>query len=442
MQSAPLDEPLAEPGSLRGVQVRLIRGGEKETWNRLMREHHYLGFQGWVGESLRYVAEWQGRWVALVGWCAAALKCSARDRWIGWPEALQRQRLALVANNARFLILPGPKVANLASRILGLTLKRLSADWQQMHGHPVWLAESFVDPERFAGTCYRAAGWIEVGRTQGFGRRAAGYVAHGTPKAVWLRPLVRQAAERLRSPVLEPPLAGGKTMNVKLSAPKAEQLIQVLLRLPESRMRRGIRHDQTAVLALAICAVLGGARSYVAIAEWVHRCDQNQLGRLGCRRDPQTWRYRAPSEPTIRRILQRIDAEAVDLALTDWLRSLCPSQPGAIAIDGKTLRGARGKDGQQVHLLSAVLHGERIVIAQRKVSDKSNEIPEAPVLLARLPLAGTVVTADALHTQKKLARWLVEVKKADYCLTVKDNQPRLRKEIAELFELESFSPGA
>jgi hypothetical protein len=441
VRSARLDEP-TEPENLREVQVRLIRGGEKETWNRLMGEHHYLGFQGWVGESLRYVAEWQDRWVALVGWCAAALKCSARDRWIGWPEALQRQRLALVANNARFLILPGPRVANLASRILGLTLKRLSADWQQVHGHPVWLAESFVDPERFAGTCYRAAGWIEVGRTQGFGRRSTGYVAHGTPKAVWLRPLVRQAAERLRSPVLEPPLAGGKTMNVKLSAPKAEELIQVLLRLPESRMRRGIRHDQTAVLALAVCAVLGGARSYVAIAEWAQRCDQNQLRRLGCRRDPHTRRYRAPSEPTIRRILQRIDAEAVDRALTDWLRSLAPSQSGVIAMDGKTLRGARNRKGQQVHLLSAVLQGEGIVIAQRKIGDKSNEIPEAPALLAPLPLAGAVVTADALHTQKNLARWLVEEKKADYCLTVKDNQPTLRQEIAELLESEAFSPGA
>lgn len=432
---------MAEPVSLRAVQVRLIRGVEKETWNRLMREHHYLGFQGWVGESLRYVAEWQGGWVALVGWCAAALKCSARDRWIGWPEVLQRQRLALVANNARFLILPGPRVTNLASRVLGLTLQRLSSDWQQVHGHPVWLAESFVDPQRFAGTCYRAAGWIEVGRTQGFGRRSAGYVAHGEPKAVWLRPLVRHAAERLRSPVLSPPLAGGKTMTVKLSAPKAEELIQVLLSLPECRMRRGIRHDQTAVLALAICAVLGGARSYVAIAEWAERCDQNQLRRVGCRRDPSTRHYQAPSEPTIRRILQRIDAEAVDRALTDWLRSLCPSQPGAIAIDGKTLRGARDKEGQQVHLLSAVLHGERVVIAQRKVSDKSNEIPEAPVLLAHLPLAGSVVTADAMHTQKKLAQWLVEDKQADYCLTVKDNQPTLKQEIAELFESESFPPG-
>ncbi|HEV7505660.1 MAG TPA: Druantia anti-phage system protein DruA [Thermoanaerobaculia bacterium] len=83
---APNQEIRARTSSLRTVQVRLLYRGEKPTWNRLMREHHYLGFQGWVGESLRYVAEWEGRWVALVGWCAAALKCGARDRWIGWPE--------------------------------------------------------------------------------------------------------------------------------------------------------------------------------------------------------------------------------------------------------------------------------------------------------------------------------------------------------------------
>lgn len=406
-----------------------------------MREHHYLGFQGWVGESLRYVADWQGRWVALVGWCSAALKCSARDRWIGWPEALQRQRLALVANNARFLILPGPRVSNLASRVLGLTLRRLSADWQQVHGHPVWLAESFIDPQRFSGTCYRAAGWIKVGQTQGFGRRATGYVAHGEPKTVWLRPLARRAAERLRSPVPEAPLWGGKMVNVKLAQPKAEELLKVLLRVPDCRMRRGIRHDQTALLGLAICAVLGGARSFVAIAEWAHRCSQNQLRRLGFRRNARSGRYQAPSEPTIRRILQGIDAEQVDRVVSEWLWSLCPSPPEAVALDGKTLRGARRGEGHQVHLLSAILHGEGVVVAQREVSDKSNEIPEATVLLAPLPLAGTVVTADALHTQKKLARFLVEKKKADYCLTVKSNQPTLKREIAELFESESFPPG-
>jgi hypothetical protein len=407
-----------------------------------MREHHYLGFRGWVGEALRYVAEWQGRWIALVGWCAAALKCGARDRWIGWPVALQRQRLSLVANNARFLILPGPRVANLASRVLGLTLRRLSSDWQQVHGHPVWLAESFIDPQRFTGTCYRAAGWLEVGQTQGYRRRATGYVAHGEPKTVWLRPLVRRAAELLRSPVLEPPMLGGKMVNVQLAQPKEEELLQVLLRVPESRMRRGIRHDQTAVLALAICAVLGGARSYVAIAEWARRCGQNQLRRLGLRRNARSGRYQAPSEPTIRRILQRVDAEQVDRVVSDWLVRLGPSNPQAVALDGKTLRGSRKGEGHQVHLLSAVLHGEGIVVAQRQISDKSNEIPEAPVLLEPLPLAGTVVTADALHTQTELARFLVAEKKADYCLTVKDNQPTLKREIAELFESESFPPGA
>jgi len=436
------DHELCTRSTLRTVQVRLIRPGEKQLWNQLMREHHYLGFQGWVGESLRYVAEWQGDWVALVGWCAAALKCGARDRWIGWPEILQRQRLALIANNARFLILPGPRVANLASRVLGLTLKRLSCDWQTVHGHPVWLAESFIDPQRFTGTCYRAAGWIEVGKTRGYGRRAGGYRAHGEPKTVWVRPLVADAAERLRSPLRVPPLLGGKPMDFKPSKSQAAELIRILMSLPDCRKRRGIRHDQTAILAVAICAVLSGARSFLAIAQWARRCEQNHLRRLGFRRNGRSGRYQPPSEATIRRVLNGIDAEQVDRALTGWVRSLGLSQPQAIAFDGKTLRGARGPEGQAVHLLSAVLHGQGLVVAQREVSGKTNEIPEAPELLAPLDLKGTVVTADALHTQKEFARYVVEQKKADYVLTVKDNQPKLKRDIAELFDAESFPPGA
>jgi len=407
-----------------------------------MREHHYLSFQGWVGESLRYVAEWEGDWVALVGWCAAALKCGARDRWIGWPEVLRHRRLALIANNARFLILPGPRVANLASRVLGLTLKRLSCDWQQVHGHPLWLAESFVDPQRFSGTCYRAAGWMKVGQTRGYGRRADGYRAHGEPKTVWVRPLVAEAAERLRNPLLVAPLAGGKPMDFKPSQHQAAELLRTLMRLPDRRKRRGIRHDQTAILALAICAVLSGARSFLAMAQWAQRCEQNHLRCLGFRRNARSGRYQPPSEPTIRRVLSGIDAQQVDEALTGWVRSLGPSCPGAIALDGKTLRGARGPAGQAVHLLSAVLHGQGLVVAQREVSGKSNEIPEAPALLAPLDLEGSVVTADALHTQKALARFVVEGKKADYVLTVKDNQPSLKQEIAEWFASESFPPGA
>jgi hypothetical protein len=426
---------------LRCVVVRLLRPAERSAWNRLMRDHHYLGFRGFVGESLLYVAERQGEWVGLLGWCAAALKCQARDRWIGWPEMVQWQHLPLVVNNARFLLLPGERIANLASRVLALNLRRLSRDWQAAHGHPVWLAETFVDPRRFSGTCYRAAGWLEVGTTQGYGRRAGRYEAHGEPKTVWVRPLVRNAAQRLCTLGGEP-MAKAPAKPLKLSRSKAEELLRILMSLPDCRKRRGRRHDLTSLLAISICAVLCGARSYVAIAEWAARCSQNLLKRLGCRRSRLSKLYKPPSEPTLRRVLQSIDAEQVDRALTGWLRRLGGVEGQAVAIDGKTLRGAQRADGGQVHLLSAILHGCGVTLGQCEVDAKSNEIPAAPVLLSPLDLTGMTVTADALHTQRELARLLVTDKGADYCFTVKDNQPTLKQDIAELFEPVAFPPSA
>ncbi len=220
---------------------------------------------------------------------------------------------------------------------------------------------------------------------------------------------------------------------MKLSRSKADKLLRILMSLPDSRHRRGRRHDQASVLAVAICAVLCGASSYVAIAEWAQRCRQNFLKRLGCRKDPSSKRYTPPSEPTIRRVLQGIDAEKVDQALSGWVLSLVGAQSGgALAIDGKTLRGARRSSGGQVHLLSAMLHGTGVILGQCEVEEKSNEIPAAPQLLDRIELAGITVTADALHTHRELADFLVR-KGADYVLTVKDNQPTLKQDIAELF---------
>jgi len=404
-----------------------------------MREHHYLGLRSFVGESLRYVAEWQGRWVALLGWCSAALKCQARDRFIGWPEVMKWQRLGLVVNNARFLILPGERVVNLASRVLSLNLKRLSGDWELAYGHPIFLVETFVDPRRFSGTCYRAAGWVEVGRTRGYGRRAGRYEAHGEPKTVWVRPLVRQAAQRLCTLGGGEPMTKSEAKPMRLSRAKADELLRILMSLPDCRHRRGRRHDQASILAVAICAVLCGARSYVAIAEWAGRCSQNFLRRLWCRKDPRSKCYTAPSEATIRRVLQGIDAEQVDRALSDWLQHLEGGQGEAVAIDGKTLRGARRQSGGQVHLLSAMLHGTGVILGQCEVEEKSNEIPAAPQLLDRIELGGVTVTADALHTQRELADFLVQ-KGADYVFTVKDNQPTLKQDISELFGSAAFPP--
>jgi len=226
---------------------------------------------------------------------------------------------------------------------------------------------------------------------------------------------------------------------MKLGRSKADELLRILMSLPDCRHRRGRRHDQVSILAVAICAVLCGACSYVAIAEWGQRCRQNFLKRLGCRKDPHRKSYTAPSEPTIRRVLQSIDIEQVDRALSGWLQRLGGGQGEAVAIDGKTLRGARRDSGGQVHLLSAMLHGTGVILGQCEVDEKSNEIPAAPQLLERFDLAGMTVTADALHTQRELADFLVN-QGADYVFTVKDNQPTLKRDIAELFGSDAFPP--
>jgi len=193
MNEATIETKSSQDNPLDQVIVRPIHFNERSRWKTLMANHHYLGFKSLVGESLRYVAEIQSQWVALLGWSAAALQCHPRDIWIGWPSILRWQRLSLVVNNARFLILPEIHIPNLASKILSLNLKRLSKDWEHIYGHPLVLAETFVDSQRFRGLCYQAANWMYLGQTQGFGKSAKGYFYHGQSKAVFVRPLNQRA---------------------------------------------------------------------------------------------------------------------------------------------------------------------------------------------------------------------------------------------------------
>ena len=164
---------------LRAVTVRPIWGArEHRRWDRMVEEHHYLPFHGVIGKGLRHVAVHGESWLALIGWQPGAFKLAAHDRWIGWSAPQQFRRLHLIANNSRFVILTPERVPNLASRVLGLSLRRLSADFQAVHGYPALLAEAFVDVSRFAGTCYRASNWrrrgAEPGRDTGeLERRAA-----------------------------------------------------------------------------------------------------------------------------------------------------------------------------------------------------------------------------------------------------------------------------
>ncbi|WP_435211359.1 ISAs1 family transposase [Streptomyces sp. bgisy034] len=222
-------------------------------------------------------------------------------------------------------------------------------------------------------------------------------------------------------------------------------LLDRLRRLPDPRRLRGRRHPLSYVLALAACAVLAGAKSLTAIAEWAADAPDQLLLHCGAAlRDPDR-PYRAPSETTVRRVLQRVDGDALDATVGGWLTARAdasraadqdeypPSGPvrAAVAVDGKSLRGAIRADGRRVHLLSA-LRDHGIVLAQREVDAKSNEITAFRPLLEPLDLTGAVVTFDALLTQTDHAKFLVEDKSAHYIAVLKGNHPTLHPLVKDL----------
>ena len=152
---------LGELGQLEVRQVR--RTPEEALFNSLMQHHHYLGYTQPVGEHLKYLVYAQGRPVACVAWSSSPRHLGSRDRFIGWDQHARRHNIALLAYNTRFLILPWVTVAHLASHILGRMARMLSADWQRLYAHPIYFVETFIDPQRFRGTCYRAANWSVMG---------------------------------------------------------------------------------------------------------------------------------------------------------------------------------------------------------------------------------------------------------------------------------------
>jgi hypothetical protein len=425
---------------LQELAVQPITRSDEQRWNQLMNEYHYLGFRHIVGESIKYIAQIRGEWVALIGWGTAAFKCGERDRWIGWAKEQQWRRLIYIANNARFLILPDVAIPNLASKVLALNLRRLSADWTVSHGHPILIAETFVDHSRFVGTCYRAANWEQLGQTKGFGRNAGKYYEHGTPKTVYVYPLKKNAKQLLTASLFAPELTGGQKPMADLDKANLGSdggLVWYFQQIADPRKRRGIRHEAAVILAVAACAVLSGARSLIAMGEWAADLPQDILRRLGCRYHEEKRAYIPPSEPTIRRHLQSIDADEFDRTINRWLAE--QADPDAIAVDGKTLKGARNADGKQLHLMSAILHQKGVVVSQMPVDQKTNEITCFRPLLDSVDIAGKVVTADAMHTQVDHANYLKGERGADYFFIVKGNQPTLLESV-ELLEDGDFSP--
>ncbi len=187
----PIEGRLRNLQPLEFEQVR--RTGQEPLFNGLMEEHHYLGYEQPVGEHLKYLV-WAGyplgpRPVACLAWSSAPRHLGSRDRYISWSAEARRRNIRFIAYNTRFLILPWVRVEHLASHILGRMAERISEDWQRMYGHPIYFLETFVDPERFRGTCYRAANWVFLGKTTGRGKQSNSYVPNRSLKQVLGYPL-------------------------------------------------------------------------------------------------------------------------------------------------------------------------------------------------------------------------------------------------------------
>ena len=236
--------------ALMEIRVRPVERSEEGRYQEQMAGHHYLGALAKIGETVWYVAIWREQWVAQLSLSAAALKCGVRDRWIGWDFRSQYGRLNLIANNSRFLILPGWQRPNIGSRVLSLTERRVASDWRIRFGHPLFLLETFVDPQRFHGGVYRAANWMELGLTQGYRRIRNGYSAEADgPKRVFVRPLRRDARTQLTHPDRDRLQLTGAP-KIMLNAEQMRQQPQCFKTIPDPRRSQGRRHRLPVVLGM------------------------------------------------------------------------------------------------------------------------------------------------------------------------------------------------
>ena len=457
------------------VTVRLIdETSERSTFDASMEENHYLHNAEAVGEVLRYVAEYRGQWVALATFCSAAFHIKPRDQFLHWSARQVAQRRHLVAQNSRFLVLPSTgRWPNLASRVLKLIAQRIPEDWQMRFSHPVLLLETFVDPQRFRGTCYQCAGWQALGATKGFQRRGQDfYTDTQHPKELWVRPLGATALETLRAPELPPELA--QTL-VPLPPPLTVATAQMAslwemarTDLPEFRDPHGLRHPLPAIVCLATLAVAAGCDGPEAIADFAKSLNHGQRRRLRCRPRPGTQReFDVPCYRTFERVLAKLPNEHLRRLYARWMAGLDPTPVSVLHFDGKAVRRAdpapprlteepalvaaaaavdtpvdqqKPKAEASLVLVNFQTPNQRLV-DQIAVPRDTNEEAAVAAHLPKLDLCGVISIADAAHTVKANCLQLTRQQGGDYIFQLKGNQPTALAKAKQLLP-EALPPSA
>lgn len=419
--------------------VRLPREDELQWFDGVLADHHYLGAGRPVGDYLRQVVQIDAKPVALLVWGPACYALKDRDLWISWSATQRLERLKLIVQNRRFLVLhPKGQSPNLASQAMGAALRVLPEQWRQRFGYSPLLAESFTDPEAYAGTCYKASNWEAVGHSAGYSRhRADFYIPNDRPKRLWLRPLVPQARQLLRS--VDLPQECRAALNatpcgtLPVNAEQLGSLLDVFRKAPDPR-DANTRYRIGPVLTLIAMALLAGRREIAEIARFATTLTQPQRRRLGLPRKKGTRAFhQVPGYGVFYQVLTRMDPEAFATLLNSWLQSRSGTLPQALALDGKMIR-------DHIGLLTLAQHEDgapqAMAIYDQKEGTPRCEQTAAAALLEKLPaLDDKIITADPLHCQRGHGRTIVE-KGGDYLFQIKGNQPGLLKQAQGLDALQ------
>lgn len=463
----------AEPLVLEGVTVRLIDPDtERVEHDRFITQEHYLKNATAVGEVLRYVAEYRGRWVAVLTFCSSAYHLKARDEFFRWSAREVSARRHLIAQNSRFLVLPDTgHWPNLASRVLKLVSQVVARDWQQHFGHPVLALETFVDPQRFRGTCYKAAGWEVLGGTKGYQRRAQDFYGETKhPKELWVKALSAAALATLRAPELPlelrstsepaPPTPTMLTEEMTSFGDFARQA------LPEFRDLRGMRHPLASMVTVAALAVAAGGQGWEAIAQFAQNLNHAQRRRLRCRPRPGSPReFDVPCQRTFERVFKELPNDHLVQLNARWMAHLEPTPVQVLHFDGKVVKRAQAaparleqdpalaaaaaavdtpaeqqkpKADKMLTLVNFQTPGQRLV-DQIAVPSDTNEEAAVSAHLPKMDLCGVTVIADAAHTTKSNCRHLTQDQGGNYIFFLKGNQPTAFAQAQKLLP-ESVSP--
>lgn len=427
------------PVVLRELEVRAAKPEEIERVRESLGQEHYLGAGREVGRTLAQVVHHHGRWVAILVWGPAAMKLVDREEWIGWTPLQRAERLGLVVQNRRFLVLAQTRMPNLASRALGLAVRALPEHWEAKHGYRPVLAETFTDIESFEGTCYKAAGWEPCGVSKGFGRehRADFYREHKRPKKLWLKPLSRNTRAILcATDICANYRAGVNEASPERALPlkkaQIESLRDALREVPDPR--RGNRCWPLSTLLTLICMGLLAGRKNISE---IHRFGQfltsqqrqwldflpKRSGVLG---------RRSPSYNALYNLLKQLDPNVLATALNDWLGSHHGTLPRALAIDGKYVR-----DTVLTLALSEHESGAPVAVTIASKEPKSEEaktegeLTAAKRLYADTNIQGATITADALHCEPESMHLVVE-NEGDFLFQLKNNQPKAFKQATKI----------